>query len=84
MKKDFEENENINGLQIFGMVVPLLPKLVLNLSMVFLRFKRKAKKGGQIFKEALINQGLEEDLAEELTNIYLESSNIANYIHLFR
>lgn len=84
MTKKYEDKEMVNGFRIFGIFLPSIPSLMLKFGGVFLRFKIDAKKGGRIFQKALINQGLDETTAEGLTEIYLESSNIANYIHLFR
>ena len=84
MPEDVEDQEKVNGFRIFGMILPSLPSLMFKLGSIFLRFKREAKKGGQTFQKELINQGVDEITAAQLTEIYLESSNIANYISLFR
>ena len=84
MPEDVEDQEKVNGFRIFGMILPSLPSLMFKLGSIFLRFKREAKKGGQTFQKELINRGLDEITAAQLTEIYLESSNIANYISLFR
>ncbi|MCK5261089.1 MAG: hypothetical protein KAJ44_02820 [Thermoplasmatales archaeon] len=84
MTEEVEDQEKVNGFRIFGMFLPSLPSLMLKFGGVFLRFKREAKKGGRTFQRELINQGLDEITAAQLTEIYLESSNIANYISLFR
>lgn len=84
MRQDIEEEEKVNGFHIFGMVLPSLPSLMFRLGGVFLRFKIEAKKGGHIFKKELINQGLDEATAAKLTQTYLESSNIINFVHLLR
>lgn len=84
MTEEVEDQEKVNGFRIFGMVLPSFPSLMLKFGGVFLRFKREAKKGGRTFQRELINQGLDETTAAQLTEIYLESSNIANYISLFR
>ncbi len=84
MTEEVEAQEKVNGFRFFGMVLPSLPSLMFKLGGVFLRFKREAKKGGRTFQKELVNQGLDETTAAQLTEIYLESSNIANYISLFR
>ena len=84
MTKEVEDQEKVNGFRIFGMILPSLPSLMFKLSGVFLRFKREAKKGGRTFQKELINQGIDEATATQLTEIYLESSNISNYVNLFR
>ncbi len=84
MTEEVEDQEKTNGFRIFGMMLPSPPSLMFKLGSIFLRFKREAKKRGQTFQKELINQGLDEITAAQLTEIYLESSNIANYISLFR
>lgn len=84
MTEEVEDQEKTNGFSIFGMILSSLPSLMFKLGGVVLRFKREAKKGGRTFQKELINQGLDETTAAQLTEIYLESSNISNYISLFR
>lgn len=84
MNEEAEAQENVNGFRFFGMVLPSLPSLMFKLGGVFLRFKREAKKGGRTFQKELVNLGLDKTTAAQLTEIYLESSNVANYISLFR
>jgi hypothetical protein len=84
MIEEAEEQEKVNGFRFFGMFLPSLPPLMVKLGGVFLRFKREAKKGGRTFQKELVNLGLDKTTAAQLTEIYLESSNISNYISLFR
>jgi len=49
----------------------------------FLRFKRDAKKAGKIFRKELIKQGFDKKIATNLTNSYLEGSNLIKYMQNF-
>ncbi len=75
MTKKAEEKRNANS-GLFGMILPLLPNLLLKSGWAFLRFKMDAKRGGSIFQKELMNQGLDKTTAAELTEIYLEGSNL--------
>jgi len=75
MTKKAEENGNANS-ELFGMILPLLPNLLLKSGWAFLRFKMDAKRGGSIFQKELMNQGLDKTTAAELAEIYLEGSNL--------
>jgi hypothetical protein len=77
-------DEKTSELHFFGQMVPLLPSLMLRLGGVFFKFKREARKGGKIFYKELLRQGLDEKTSEELTKLYLESSNISNFIKMFK
>ena len=79
-----KEERNANTIRLFGMVLPSLPLLLLRSGGALLRFKRDAKKGGKAFHKELLCQGIDETTAAELTVIYLELSNIKNYMKFFR
>jgi hypothetical protein len=75
--------ENINEprtIKLFGLMLPALPSLLVRFGGTFLRFKRDARKGGKVFQKELINQGIDEKIAEELTEKYLEGSNLSKYL----
>ncbi len=73
-----------NGFSSFGAILPHLPSLFLRMGGTLLRFKRQAKKGAKTFHNELIDQGIDEETAGALTDLYLETSNIKNYMRLFR
>jgi|MudIll2142460700_1097286.scaffolds.fasta_scaffold721124_2 hypothetical protein len=75
--------EEVNPIKFVGMMIPLLPSLLVRLTAIFIRFKGEANKAGKIFKQELIQQGIDHDTASELTGIYLESSHIRKYIQGF-
>ena len=84
MNKNKEEMRNADPIKWFGMTLSFLPSLVLKSGGVFLRFKRQAKKGEHVFRKELINQGVDKKTAAELTDIYLEGSNLLQYIQHIR
>lgn len=80
MQEVVYEKKRDNPIKFFGALIPFLPKLLFKFSMTFLRFKRKAKKAEKVFKKELIKQGLDKLTATELTEIYMKSSKIKNFI----
>lgn len=80
MSEDISEREKISNANIFGVVISFLPSLMLRLAGAFLKFKREAKKGGRAFQKVLIAQGLDAKIATRLTEVYLESSNLRQYM----
>jgi hypothetical protein len=65
-----------NPLKILGFLIPLLPSLILRFGGEFIRFKSNAQKGGRVFQDELLRQGLDETTATRLTAMYLEGSNL--------
>jgi len=72
------------GLRLFGSLLPYLPSLIFRTGRSLLRLKRDAKKAGRIFERELVNQGIDEDTAANLAEMYLQPSNIKQYMGLFR
>jgi hypothetical protein len=70
--------------RIFCMSLPRFTSVILKLGKAFLRFKRTAKKGGSLFYDELKKQGIDNDMAERLTQLYLESTSSRNYLHFIR
>ena len=83
MTEQIEEIQD-RPIKMFGFIIPSLPKLTIRFGTVFLKFKRDAKKGGRVFKRELIVQGIDEETADGLTEIYLKSSHIKQYIGFLR
>jgi len=86
-EKEMQEviNENTrkdNTIKFFSIVLPLIPKLLFKSSITFLRFKRGAKKAEKVFRKELVKQGLDKEIASELTDIYMKSSKIKNFIQI--
>jgi hypothetical protein len=84
MQEVKNEKREINGIKIFGVIFPFLPKLLFKFSITFLRFKRRAKKAGKTFRKELMKQGLNKQTASELTEIYMKGSQIKNVVKVFR
>ena len=80
MSADQSKNQN-DVVKIIAYVIPSLPTLLLKLGLFYLRFKGMASKAGKIFKEELMDNGVDEQTAEQFTQEYLKSSHVA---HLMR
>jgi hypothetical protein len=72
--------EELYPIKLFGMMLPSMPSLIVRLTGTFIRFKSDANKAGKIFKKELIKQGIDKEIAAELTGKYMESSHIRKYI----
>ena len=83
MSSNLLRDEGRIGFKFFGLILPLLPGLMFRLSGTFLRFKKEAKKGGKIFHKELINQGMDKEKANQLTEMYLENSQLIKYFRSF-
>jgi len=70
-------------IKFFGLMLPRLPGLIFRLGGTFIWFKGQANKAGKIFRKELINQGFDKKTATDLTNIYLEGSNLIRYMQNF-
>lgn len=76
MTKKIKEKYRGMSFKLFGMFLLSLLPLLFKSGGAFLRFKREAKKGGQIFQRELVKQGIDKSTADELTEIYIGGSNI--------
>jgi len=83
MNNSIKDEREANPIKIIGLMLPSLPSLMFVLSKNFIRFKGQANKAGKIFKTELINQGIDDKIADDLTSTYLKSSHIRNYIQIF-
>ena len=84
MIKNKEGGESKEGFRMFGAFLPYLPSLMIRLGASFLRLKLDAKKAGKTFHKELMRQGIDKEKADEFTQMYLETSNMKNYMGLFR
>jgi hypothetical protein len=84
MTENIQEMNNADSVKWFGMFISILPSLLIKSGGAFLRFKRQAKKGGKIFQQELIDQGIDKKTAVELTNSYLEGSEFLKTMMKFR
>jgi hypothetical protein len=62
------------------MMFSSFPSLILVMGRILLRFKRDAKKAGRIFSRELKAQGIDNKTAAALTESYLKSSEIRQYL----
>ena len=82
MSKNKEKDRN--PIVFLGVLLPALPSLIIKFGGFFLRFKRDAKKAGKVFRKELINQGIDKQTAKELTDFYMEGSDISKLIQGLR
>ena len=80
MPKEINEERDRRPIKLFGILLPSLPSLMFRFGGLFLRFKRDAKKAGKVFRKELIDQGLDKQTATELTDIYMEGSDLSKLI----
>ena len=83
MNENTEDDWEGNPIKIFGMMIPAMPSLMFRLTGTLLRFKSSANKAGKVFKKELIEQGIDKETADELTEIYMQASHIRQYIQGF-
>lgn len=84
MTETIKEDRDRRPIRFFGILLPSLPSLMLRFGKTFLRFKKNAQKAGKVFRKELINQGIDKKTATELTEIYMEGSQLSNFIQSFR
>ena len=75
MSNDQSHNHN-DMVKVVGYLIPVIPNILLKLGIFYLRFKGMARKSGNIFKQELQKQGLDEATAERFTQEYLKSSHV--------
>ena len=80
MNENVKDEREVNPIKLFRIMLPSIPSLMFKLSGTLLRFKRNANKAGKVFRKELIGRGIDKKIADELTEIYLESSHIRKYI----
>ncbi len=84
MQEKSKKQKDERPLKIFGMLLPALPSLTIRLGGTFLRFKKNAQKAEKVFRKELIKQGIDKQIANELTERYMEGSKISNFIQTMR
>jgi len=80
MNKGNKDEREVDGIRLFGMLLPKMPSLMFRLSGTLIRFKSQANKAGKVFKKELVKQGIDKETAEELKGIYMEGSHIRQYL----
>jgi len=84
MNSNREEVRNGDPVKWFGMAIAYLPPLLIKSGGSFLRFKRQAKKAGKVFRKELIDQGIDKKMAAELTQEYVQGSELIKTLMQFR
>jgi hypothetical protein len=78
---ELEREERFDSIKT---IIPSLPSLVIKFGGIFFKIKHDANKAGRIFQQELIDQGIDKTVASKLKNLYLETSNVANYFKFFK
>lgn len=84
MTSNTTKSDRSDILKIMGIVGSSAPKLFFRFVPLILKFKKQAKKGGEIFYQELIHQGLDEETAHKLTSVYLEASDVFQLFKIFQ
>ena len=71
-----ETNDKITGLQIVGLTIPRIPLLIFKFGSWYLRFKGSAEKASKIFKKQLMTNGIDKQIADELTQCYTSTASL--------
>ena len=71
-----ETNNQILMLQIIGQTLPRIPLLFSKFGSWYLRFKGNVNKASKIFKKQLITDGIDIQMADELTQCYTSTANM--------
>jgi hypothetical protein len=70
-----------NTARLSGRSLSLLLPLLFRSGGALLRFRMEAKKGRRIFQRELIDLGIDQKIAGELAEIYLEGSDLLHHFH---
>ena len=80
MNKEIKDERDVGTIKIFGLLLPKMPSLMFRLTGTLIRLKSQANRAGRMFKKELVKQGIDKETAKELTENYMQSSRIRNYI----
>ena len=80
MSNKIKEERDRRPIRFFSVLLSSLPSLMIRFGGTFLRFKRDAKKAGKVFRKELMKQGLDKQTATDLTEIYMQGSDISKMI----
>ena len=69
--------------KLFGTFLSKLPLLTLKFGGLYLRMKRQSNKAGRKFQKELMNQGIDKQMAKDLTEIYLQPADLRSYTGSF-
>ena len=79
MQEENKEKWERRPMKMFGILLPSLPSLTIRLGATFLSFKKNAQRAEKVFRKELINQGLDKQTANDLTEKYMEGSKIQRF-----
>ncbi len=80
MKKYASPEHRETILPSIGVVLASAPSFFFKFSSVFLRFKSRARKAGNIFYKELRRQGIDQETAKALTGEYKKVSHLRQYL----
>ena len=84
MNENNMDNWENRPFKMLGIFFPKLPSLTIKLGATFLRFKKNAQRAEKTFRKELIKQGIDKQIANDLTEKYMEGSKIKNFIQTMR
>lgn len=84
MKKTEKKPTDVDLPKLVGIGLLYLPGLCVRCAGLFLRLKGQAKRSGAIFRNELIAYGIDSQIAEALTEEYLNSSRLRSYLSVLR
>lgn len=70
--------------KILGVVGSFAPGFMIRFIPLLFRFRQQAKKGAQVFYRQLLDLGLDDAVAQQLTSEYLAGSDLIQFLHVFR
>lgn len=83
MTEKIKEKGDRNPVKLFSMMLSSMPSLLFRLGRTYLRFRKEAQRAERIFKKELIKQGIDKNIADDLSKIYSEGSNIKIFFRNF-
>jgi hypothetical protein len=84
MNSKSTNKEKPNIPKLIGIIGSSAPKLFFRFAPLMIRFKKQAKKGGEIFHKELLDQGIDPNTAEKLTAVYMQGSDISGFFKIFQ
>jgi len=81
MTENSRGQKRANGLKLLGAFLPKLPLLTFKFGGLYLRIKSQSTKAGKRFQKELMKEGFDKQKAKELTEIYLQTANLRNYVN---
>ena len=83
MTKNSMGQNRTNWPKLFATFLSKLPRLTFKFAGSYLRIKSQSNKAGRRFQKELVRQGINKEMAKELTNIYLQPADLRSYTGSF-